>query len=181
MPYAWRNCSVWNQADVQSVAGSFIVVGDELYSYVSGRSENMQLGQTGLLTLRRDGFASLQPASVGVGAFVLTRPVHWTLERRHLFVNFRGEGLRVAILDAATNRSIAPFSAEACAPLSVDAERLRSSNSARSFSERGSEMERARTARRFVARRRRRSGRPDGADVGLARGAAHHRVMDAMG
>ena len=124
LPYAWRNCSVWNQADVQSVAGSFIVVGDELYSYVSGRSENMQLGQTGLLTLRRDGFASLQPASVGVGAFVLTRPVYWTLKRRHLFVNFRGEGLRVAIIDAATNRSIAPFSAEACAPLSVDSTRV---------------------------------------------------------
>ena len=45
--------------DIQSVAGGWIVgKDDKLYTYVSGRSMNMALDQTGLLTLRRDGKCS---------------------------------------------------------------------------------------------------------------------------
>ena len=52
----------WNN-NVQSAGGGFLVVGDELYFYVSGRSgvpgsNKAGILTTGLATLRRDGFAS---------------------------------------------------------------------------------------------------------------------------
>ena len=40
---------------MQAAGGGVLVVGDQLLTYVSGRSKVMQLLQTGLLTLRRDG------------------------------------------------------------------------------------------------------------------------------
>jgi hypothetical protein len=54
----------WNANNVQSAGGGFLVVGDELYFYVSGRTGrpgNNKAGtlSTGLATLRRDGFASM--------------------------------------------------------------------------------------------------------------------------
>ena len=55
---------------------------------------------TGLLTLRRDGFASLQSRGGDGGAVATTRVITWESGLRHLFVNFAGEGLRVAVLDA---------------------------------------------------------------------------------
>ncbi len=53
----------WNANNVQSAGGGFLVVGDELYFYVSGRSgvpgsNKAGILTTGLATLRRDGFAS---------------------------------------------------------------------------------------------------------------------------
>src|SRR6266516_3320836 len=53
----------WNN-NVQSAGGGFLVVGDELYFYVSGRSGvpgSNKAGTlaAGLATLRRDGFASM--------------------------------------------------------------------------------------------------------------------------
>ena len=47
-----RRCE---QEDVQAAGGGVLVVGDQLLTYVSGRSKAMKLLQTGLLTLRRDG------------------------------------------------------------------------------------------------------------------------------
>ena len=144
--------------DIQSVAGGWIVgKDDKLYTYVSGRSMNMALDQTGLLTLRRDGkckqlalrplrkpqktllrtgFASLHAPSRGddlgstAGAFVLTRAVSWSSPRRFLFVNFKGEGLRVSIQDAATNSTIPHFTSAACTPLTADTTRHKVSWSA---------------------------------------------------
>ena len=40
---------------MQAAGGGVLVVGDQLLTYVSGRSKAMKLLQTGLLTLRRDG------------------------------------------------------------------------------------------------------------------------------
>ena len=135
MPYAWTNCTVWNYEDVQSVAGGWIVgADDQLYQYVSGRALNMELDQTGLLTLRRDGFASLDSDSTNSSssssssqdaldgdadatAFLLTRAVSWHLAHQFLFVNFKGTGLRVSIQDAATNATIPHFTLATCAPL----------------------------------------------------------------
>ena len=45
----------FGQEDVQAAGGGVLVVGDQLLTYVSGRSKAMKLLQTGLLTLRRDG------------------------------------------------------------------------------------------------------------------------------
>ena len=54
----------WNWGNVQSAGGCCLVVGDQLYFYVSGRtgvpgSNFPGTCSTGLATLRRDGFASV--------------------------------------------------------------------------------------------------------------------------
>jgi hypothetical protein len=64
---------------------------------------------TGLATLRRDGFASLVAPAGGGGGSVTTRPVVWSGGGRFLFVNFAGDNLRVAVLNASTGQEIAPF------------------------------------------------------------------------
>ena len=105
----------WNWANVQSAGGCCLVVGDQLYFYVSGRqgrpgTDEPGVCTTGLATLRRDGFASMDwlPGGVGVirgrvtgaaAGVLTTRPVRFTGE--HLFVNAdlqHGE-LRVEVLD----------------------------------------------------------------------------------
>ncbi|HUR39472.1 MAG TPA: hypothetical protein VM222_08255 [Planctomycetota bacterium] len=59
----------WNYSNVQSVGGGCLVVGDELWFYVSGRSGAAKGSSkqgtcvTGLATLRRDGFASMDAGS----------------------------------------------------------------------------------------------------------------------
>src|SRR6185295_13592833 len=92
----------WNANNVQSAGGGFLVVGDELYFYVSGRTGrpgNNKSGvlTTGLATLRRDGFASMDADESG--GMLTTRPVRFS--GKQLFVNVddpKGE-LRVEILD----------------------------------------------------------------------------------
>lgn len=86
----------WNANNVQSAGGGFLVVGDELRFYASGRagvagSNDEGVCSTGLAVLRRDGFASLD----GEGT-ATTRPVRFT--GKHLFVNLDGE-LRAEVLD----------------------------------------------------------------------------------
>ena len=106
----------WNWANVQSAGGCCLVVGDQLYFYVSGRqgrprSADPGVCTTGLAMLRRDGFASMD----GTGSLT-TRPVRFT--GKHLFVNAdvqQGE-LRVEVLDRA-GAVIAPFSSAACGPV----------------------------------------------------------------
>jgi hypothetical protein len=92
----------WNANNVQSAGGGFLVVGDQLYFYVSGRTgrpggNKAGTLSTGLATLRRDGFASMD-AGESTGTLT-TRPVRF--KGKHLFVNVddpKGE-LRVEILD----------------------------------------------------------------------------------
>jgi len=86
----------WNANNVQSVAGGCLIVGDELWFYVSGRagvpgSSAAGVCTTGLATLRRDGFASMD----GDGTLT-TRPVRFSGKR--LFVNLQGE-LRADVLN----------------------------------------------------------------------------------
>lgn len=108
----------WNAGNVQSVGGGCVIVGDKLYFYCSGRTMHpSDLGSTGLATLRRDGFASLD-ADAGEGSLT-TRPLKFS--GPHLFVNVaapRGE-LRVEALDAA-GKVIPPFSRENSVPLTAD-------------------------------------------------------------
>ncbi|MBI3854945.1 MAG: glycosyl hydrolase family 32 [Planctomycetes bacterium] len=93
----------WNYSNVQSVGGGCLVMGDELWFYVSARSGapkgSAKQGTcvTGLATLRRDGFASMDAGDEG-GALT-TRPLRYS--GRHLYVNLDapdGE-LRVDLLD----------------------------------------------------------------------------------
>jgi hypothetical protein len=127
----------WNWANVQSAGGCCLVVGDRLYFYVSGRrgvpgTSDPGMCSTGLATLRRDGFASMdhpsspslvervQP-SPGSGALV-TRPIRFS--GRHLFVNVDapdGE-LRVEVLDR-EGRLVPGYSVAQCAPVRGDTTR----------------------------------------------------------
>jgi hypothetical protein len=103
----------WNWANVQSAGGCCLVMDDRLFFYVSGRqgvpgTDLPGVCSTGLATLRRDGFASINddassdgPVRVYDGRLrqVTTRPVRFS--GKHLFVNAdvaRGN-LRVEVLD----------------------------------------------------------------------------------
>ena len=59
----------WNWGNVQSIAGVPIIKGDSLYFYVSGRRLYKKMWDaytsTGLATLRRDGFVSMQAKGDG--------------------------------------------------------------------------------------------------------------------
>jgi hypothetical protein len=120
----------WNWGNVQSAGGCCLVVGDELYLYVSGRqgvpgTSEPGICSTGLAKLRRDGFASMElpdpraairrvPAGLPPGTLV-TRPV--TFSGAHLFVNadMGSEVLRVQI-ETTDGVPIAPFTTGESAP-----------------------------------------------------------------
>jgi len=128
----------WNWANVQSAGGCCLIVGDELFFYVSGRqgrpgTADPGVCTTGLATLRRDGFASMDwlPDGGGVirgrvndGAGTLTtRAVRFS--GRQLFVNgdFSQGQLRVEVLDK-SGAVIAPFTAAASAPIAGNGTKL---------------------------------------------------------
>jgi hypothetical protein len=128
----------WNWANVQSAGGGCLIVGDRLYFYVSGRrgvpgSNAPGVCTTGLATLRRDGFASMdwlpdagsivRRRSADGRGYLLTRPVRFAGE--HLFVNAdlaEGE-LRAEVLTR-EGRIIEPFTAEHCAPVTGDGTKM---------------------------------------------------------
>jgi hypothetical protein len=115
----------WNWGNVQSAGGGCLVMGDELWFYVSGRagvpgSSSSGISTTGLAVLRRDGFASLDAGDEE--ASVTTRPLRFSGKR--LFVNVeapQGE-LRAEVLDLERN-PIPPFTRDNCVPISEDATR----------------------------------------------------------
>jgi len=126
----------WNWGNVQSAGGCCLVVGDSLHFYVSGRqgrpgTDAPGVCSTGLATLRRDGFASMDwlPGQQAVrrvsgdsAGTLTTRPLTFT--GGHLFVNADTTGgeLRVEVLDRA-GTVIAPFTHAACVPVAVDGTR----------------------------------------------------------
>lgn len=131
-----ENRGDWNWGNVQSAGNSFLVVGDHLYFYVSGRrgapdfagSDSPQLNaayagcSTGLAILRRDGFASMNADDRNVGTLT-TRKVRFSGSQ--LFVNAKvndGE-LRAEILDE-NGRVLPGFSTADCIPVKNDKTRL---------------------------------------------------------
>ncbi len=129
----------WNWANVQSAGGGCVIVGDRLHFYVSGRQgiPGTQLPgvcSTGLATLRRDGFASMDwlpgetrvrrrlddPSGAGI---LVTRPL--TFSGAHLFVNadLQGGELKVEVLDE-SGRVIDAFSRDACNAVTGNAAKL---------------------------------------------------------
>lgn len=129
----------WNWANVQSAGGCCLVVGDRLHFYVSGRqgrpgTDAPGVCSTGLATLRRDGFASMDWPAEGDGVrrvmapgaragTLVTRPLRFS--GAHLFVNADlGEGeLRAEVLDK-DGRPLPPFTLAACEPVRGDGTRL---------------------------------------------------------
>ena len=116
----------WNWGNVQSAGGGCLVVGDRLYFYASGRRGGTAEfpdgdASTGLATLRRDGFASLDADDAGG-----TLTMHTVrFSGKHLFVNAAAAGgeLRAEILDE-HGEVITPFSREKCAPIKSDATKV---------------------------------------------------------
>ena len=115
----------WERGYIHSVGGCCLVVGDRLFFYYGAFSgvspkrggDLYAGGATGLATLRRDGFASMDAGRDG--GTLTTRPV--TFRGKHLFVNVDapdGE-LRVEVLDEA-GRVVAPFTRANCTPVSAD-------------------------------------------------------------
>jgi hypothetical protein len=113
----------WNGANVQSVGGGCVVVGDKLYFYCSGRTMYpRKTAATGLAVLRRDGFASMDAGSCG--GTLTTRPVKFN--GAHLFVNAdAGAGeLNVEVLDK-DGTVLEGFSKGNCETVNQDSEQQR--------------------------------------------------------
>lgn len=125
----------WNWANIQSAGGVCLIVGDKLHFYVSGRqgrpgTNDPGACSTGLATLRRDGFASMdwrrsdrRPRVLSrsglQGGFLTTRTI--TFNGSHLFVNADVAGeLRIEVLDEA-GQTIAPFTRQNCRPVKGNA------------------------------------------------------------
>ena len=119
--------------DVQAGAAQFIVMNNELQFFPTGRwtpqscgpdhgDAQCQHSQTGLATLRRDGFASVT-SEAGGRAHLVTRPLIWSGHLSWLFVNFQGEKLQVEVQDTATGRAVPPFTLANSIALSNDTTR----------------------------------------------------------
>jgi hypothetical protein len=111
----------WNWGNVQSAGGGCLVVADRLYFYVSGRAIGEKFwdggASTGLATLRRDGFASMDADDQG--GILTTRPVTFTGSR--LFVNAdAAKGELAAEVLAQDGKPIEPFSRANCAAIRAD-------------------------------------------------------------
>jgi hypothetical protein len=128
----------WNWANVQSAGGGCVVVGDRLHFYCSGRqgypgTQLPGICSTGLATLRRDGFASMEwiPGETRVrrriegetDGVLITRPIRFS--GQHLFVNadVKDGELRVEALDQ-SGTPIAGFARADCNAVSGDATKL---------------------------------------------------------
>ena len=111
----------WNWGNVQSAGGCCLVVRDKLYFYVSGRmlSDGFWDGNchTGLATMRRDGFASMDADKKS--GVLTTRPVKF--KGKYLFVNVdnpEGE-MHVEVLTR-DEQPIEGLSFKDCNPISTD-------------------------------------------------------------
>lgn len=112
----------WNFANMQSLGGVCLVVGDRLYFYVSGRTGvpgKRASGEiaAGLATMRRDGFASMD--ADGTPRFLTTRPVRFSGKRLFVNVDSTAGEMRVEVLDT-NNRVLKNLSADDCFPLRTD-------------------------------------------------------------
>lgn len=130
---ATRRPGDWERGFLHSTANLCVVAGDRLHFYYTGcrgEPDNLNPNQnlngmygwcsTGLATLRRDGFASLD-AQAG-GAEVVTRPL--VNFGRHLFVNVDAAGgeLRAEVIGP-DGRPLAGFELGSCRPITTDATR----------------------------------------------------------
>jgi hypothetical protein len=112
----------WNAGNVQSVGGGCLVVGDKLYFYCSGRTmQPADSGATGLATMRRDGFASMDAGDVQ--GSLTTKLLKFS--GANLFVNLESQrgGLQVEVMDE-QGKVIEEFSRDKCLPLVGDSAKV---------------------------------------------------------
>jgi hypothetical protein len=114
----------WHWGNVQSAGGCCLVVGDKLYFYHSGRSRTPQAGQTrdtagctGLATLRRDGFASLDADQAG--GTLITRLVRFAGKQLCVNADTKAGDLLVEVLDE-RGQVVAGFGRDDCVPIRAD-------------------------------------------------------------
>lgn len=119
---ASRTEGTWDRGYVQSVGGVFGIVGDELRFYYIGFAGGTESvlhsnGATGVATMRRDGFASMEADSSGS----LTTRKLTSDAPNHLFVNTNtiGGSIVAELLDSEGN-PIEGFTADKCIPLTAD-------------------------------------------------------------
>jgi hypothetical protein len=117
-----ENFGDWNWGNVQSAGACCLIVGEQLYFYVSGRagirgSPASGVCGTGLATLRRDGFASMDAEASG--GTLTTRVLRFRGQRLFVNVAARDGELRAEILDR-EGRIVEPFSRANCLPIKVD-------------------------------------------------------------
>ena len=97
MASAYGDTTAWNAANMQVAAGNALIVGDSLFFYVGGHKMKLGVGPeietTGLGTLRRDGFVSMD----GSGT-LLTSPV--SFDGKYFFVNAQAKELAVELIGA---------------------------------------------------------------------------------
>jgi hypothetical protein len=100
----------WNFASIQSVTGSPVLAPDnDTLLFFFGGQKGFSVScvgpgsQTGVATLRRDGFAAMKTGSRN--GTLLTQPLRFDSGRPELFVNFVGS-LTVEVLDGATKQSL---------------------------------------------------------------------------
>lgn len=120
-----RTPDTWNRGYLHSVGGVCLLVGDQLYFYFGGFSgisprlggHMYAGGSTGLATLRRDGFASMDASPRG--GYLLTPPL--VFGGRHLFANANAQSgeLRVEVITP-SGEILAPFTLKNCRPLRED-------------------------------------------------------------
>lgn len=124
-----RSPGAWNRGYLHPATGVCCIVGDQLRFYfgawsgISADREHMYAGgSTGMATLRRDGFASMDADEKG--GTLTTSPV--TFRGKFPFVNVAADGgeLRAELLDA-EGKVIAPFSNEKCTPIKTDSTKQR--------------------------------------------------------
>ena len=129
---AFLKCSrapgAWNRGYLHPATGVCLIVGDKLHFYfgtwsgvAANRNHMYAGGSTGLATLRRDGFASMD-AAAGRGS-LLTRPVVFRGKYPFVNVNARAGELRMAVRGA-DGKVIAPYSLENCRPVQGDGTRI---------------------------------------------------------
>ena len=123
-----RERGTWNFGYIHPAGGVCLIVADKLHFYFgawSGVSPALGAdmyagGSTGLATLRRDGFASLE-AGAG-GASMTTTKILFS--GKHLFVNANAEAgqLTVEVLDG-SGVTLRGFAADRCIPIRADGTR----------------------------------------------------------
>src|SRR5262249_32027249 len=112
----------WNWGNVQSAGGCCLIVGDQLYFYVSGRAGVKGSPASGVSTRGRGGRRPRAPAPLGArdaDRSLLTRPV--TVRGKHLFVNVAAGGgaLRAEVLDR-DSQVIPGLTRDQCVPVRGD-------------------------------------------------------------
>jgi hypothetical protein len=115
----------WNFGNIQSVCGAPIIVSDSLYFYMSGRRQNNNFwdsySSTGLATLRRDGFASLDAGNNE--GIMLTRKLKF--DGKYLFVNAdASEGLLLAEVLNEDGQIIDGYTKGLCLPVKTNGTKL---------------------------------------------------------